>query len=122
MGAGVYTNVLFGVNDYTDVFGGITAGTDGSMTNAVAGRYYIAVNTSFEGAGASSLYEGAIFTNLVECTVVEWERDVAITVGSAGANAIVKLPANCRIDYRIKSPDAETAVFHKIQFSVLGAN
>jgi hypothetical protein len=74
------------------------------------------------GAPESSLYEGAIFTNNVECMIVEWERDVTITVGSASASGIVNLPANCRIGYRIKSPDAETAVFHKIQFTVLGAN
>lgn len=121
--ASTYTNILFSTADYSKVFGGITASTDGALTNAVAGNYMIHIGCSFSGAGGTTLYEGAVFTNGVECTIVEWERDVSSSsTGNANVMAIVTLPANCRVDFRVKNGGTESATFKKILLNVFGAN
>lgn len=121
MSAGVYTNVGFNIYDYRHSFGSIVLGTE-SITNLVAGDYLVELCANFAGAGATSVYEGYIFTNNVRCTMVGWALEVTTTVGSASFSTVLALPANCRTDYRIVSPDSETAVFWKLSMTMMGAN
>lgn len=82
--------------------------TNGVITNLTAGFYQISISGSGLGTTANSqLYEGSIYTNNVECTLIEWQRSVSsVARGSWVADGVLYLPANTRIDTRIKSDAA----------------
>lgn len=93
----VYTTNYFGYN--------LTLGT---ITNLVAGNYMMTMTISFDGSGgANDIFEGAIFTNLVEAVPINWHRKTGSQdTGSASCTGILYLPANCRIDARIQNQAA----------------
>jgi len=97
------TNFVWGVTNMMTM-----NATNGFITNLYAGYYDVRMSGSINGTTANSqLYECAVFTNNVECTLVEWERTItSIARGSVAAGATVFLPADCAIEVRVKSDAA----------------
>ena len=98
----VYTN-LWAYNA-SRAGGSVVLGAN-ALTNTVAGDYALDITCSFDGTGgAGDAFECAVFTNNVECSLVEWVRKTSSTdTGSAAATGILPLPANCRVDMRIQN-------------------
>lgn len=121
---GLYTN-KWGYN-YTNYTGGVGIGVGGTnLTVAVAGKYRVAHWCSFAGPAQAIELECAVFTNGVECTLIEWIRDTSATsaYGSASAEGILDLPANCTVSVRLKcNGTSQTVTVAKHGLVVGGAN
>ena len=94
----------------TNYFSGVA--TNGVLTNTIAGYYKVSTTCSFDGSGGvNDLFECAVFTNTVECTLVAWHRKTGSQdTGSAGATGIIYLPANTRVDARIQNTAASGTI------------
>jgi len=118
MSASAYVQVTGLEYGYTNQF--IMNLTDGVLTNQVAGYYNVHLDCSYTG-GNTIAYEGEIFTNMVACDAIAFERTMGstATIGVASAHNIIYLPANSRIDFRIKN-DGGTAnvIIEKFQLSL----
>lgn len=103
-------SVYLAVTNYdamvTNLFTGSIA--SGVLTNTYAGWYNIRVAGSGLCTTANAqLYEGGLFTNTVECTLIEWQRSVSSTArGSWAAEGTIYLPAGCRVECKVKSDAA----------------
>lgn len=94
--------------------------TFGTVTNLVAGTYRIFFQASYTGQN-SHAYEAGLFTNGVECPLIEFKRTMgsAASIGSASASGIISLPANTAIDVRMQDATGTgDATIEKFQFTV----
>jgi len=92
----------------------------GIVTNLAAGDYKIFFQASYTGQNAHA-YESALFTNGVECPLIEFKRTMgaAAAIGSASASGVIYLPANTVIDVRIQDTSGTgDATFSKYQFTI----
>lgn len=72
-----------------------------------AGTYFVTVTASFSGT-TNETFDGAIHTNLVEASHIEFQRKLGAAgdIGAASASGIVTLPAAAIIDFRMKAVGA----------------
>ena len=93
---------------------------DGSLTNVNAGFFAIGWQLSFVG-GNSDAFEVSVFTNNTECTLVTAEKafQTAAALDSISGIGIISLPANCRIDLRIKNvTDGDDITIERAQMAI----
>ena len=93
----------------------------GSLTNLLEGMTTVGWQLSFDG-GNNDNYEITIFTNMVECPLIEANVTFASTAHktSSGGGGNMFLPANCRVDLRVKNlSDNDDPTIDKAQIWVI---
>jgi hypothetical protein len=96
-----YTNVWN--CDYTKAVGAMVVTATNSLVVPVAGTYRIGLFCSFSTDVAEEI-ECAVFTNNVECPLIEFVRTTSVNgIGAAASEGQIALPAGCIVQARVKT-------------------
>ena len=98
------------------------SGTAGTITNTIAGFYYVAIHMSMKAVDAGAIVEGDLLLNGVERDEVSFQTQFdpgTPRYKGASAFGILYIPSNTQITFQVKSSGANGIEIRRQQMIVM---